>query len=55
MTSGEQENRTLLVVDDDVAFRTRLMRAFQDRGFEVAGAGSVDEALAVARLDTPAA
>jgi two-component system response regulator RegA len=53
MTSGEQESRTLLVVDDDVPFRARLMRAFQDRGFDVSGAGSVDEALTLARVDTP--
>jgi two-component system response regulator RegA len=29
------------------------MRAFRDRGFEVAGAGSFDEALAMAQSDTP--
>jgi two-component system response regulator RegA len=47
------ENRTLLIVDDDVPFRTRLMRAFRDRGFDVAGAGSFDEAIAMAEADTP--
>jgi len=53
MTSSEQDNRTLLIVDDDEPFRTRLMRAFSDRGFDVAGAGSVDEAVALAHMDTP--
>ena len=53
MTPNEQDNRTLLIVDDDAPFRTRLMRAFRDRGFEVSGAGHVDEALALARLDAP--
>ena len=53
MTSGEHDNRTLLIVDDDEPFRTRLMRAFSDRGFDVAGAGSVDEAVALAHVDTP--
>ena len=53
MTSSEQDSRTLLIVDDDEPFRTRLMRAFSDRGFDVAGAGSVDEAVALAHVDTP--
>ncbi len=49
----DHENRTLLIVDDDQSFRTRLIRAFRDRGFDVAGAGSFDEAIAVAQVDTP--
>jgi two-component system response regulator RegA len=53
MTSSDQGNRTLLIVDDDEPFRTRLMRAFSDRGFDVSGAGSVDEALVLAHEDTP--
>jgi two-component system response regulator RegA len=53
MTSSDQESRTLLIVDDDEPFRSRLMRAFQDRGFDVSGAGSVNEALDTARVDTP--
>ncbi len=40
------ERPTLLVVDDDAAFRTRLGRALADRGFEVTLAASTDEALA---------
>ena len=48
-----RENRTLLVVDDDVPFRSRLIRAFQDRGFDTIGAASYDEAMAVAETDTP--
>lgn len=40
------ERPSLLVVDDDTAFRTRLGRAMADRGFAVSLAGSVDEALA---------
>jgi two-component system response regulator RegA len=38
-----------LVVDDDVAFRTRLVKALASRGFRAQGAGTVDEALDVAR------
>jgi two-component system response regulator RegA len=53
MSHLESENRTLLIVDDDASFRTRLMRAFRDRGFDVAGAGSFDEAIGMAQADTP--
>jgi two-component system response regulator RegA len=38
-----------LVVDDDAAFRTRLMKALVTRGYEAQGAGNVDEAIDVAR------
>jgi two-component system response regulator RegA len=34
----------ILVVDDDDAYRTRLVRALRDRGFEVEGSPSVAEA-----------
>ena len=47
------ETRTLLVVDDDAAFRTRLVRALNSRGFSATAAASYDEALALARSDTP--
>ncbi len=47
------EPRTLLVVDDDVPFRTRLVRALHARGFAATGAADYDEALALARQDTP--
>ena len=46
-------SRTLLIVDDDEAFRSRLIRAFQDRGFDTAGAASFDEAILCAEVDTP--
>jgi two-component system response regulator RegA len=38
-----------LVVDDDAAFRTRLVKALAARGYAAQGAGTVDEALDVAR------
>jgi two-component system, response regulator RegA len=44
---------TLLLVDDDETFRLRLARALEQRGFEVAGAGDVPAALALARRDPP--
>ena len=39
-------HQTLLLVDDSVAFRERLARAFRDRGFNVCTAGNYDEAMA---------
>jgi two-component system response regulator RegA len=38
-----------LVVDDDAAFRTRLVKALVVRGYDARGAGNVDEAVDVAR------
>lgn len=48
------EERTLLIVDDDAPLRNRLVRAMQQRGFEVTGAGSVSEALEISGDDLPA-
>lgn len=47
------DNRSLLIVDDDDAFRDRLVRAMRDRGFEASGAGSHAEAMQQARLESP--
>lgn len=44
--SREGEPVRLLVVDDDDAYRTRLCRAFRDRGLVVEGAASLAEATA---------
>ena len=43
----------LLVVDDDDAYRTRLCRAFRDRGLEVEGAASLAEATARVKIFRP--
>ena len=48
-----RDGRTLLIVDDDVVFRTRLLRAFQARGLDVTAAGSYEEAMAAARAESP--
>lgn len=48
-----RDGRTLLIVDDDERFRTRLMRAFAERGFEVSGVGSYDQAMAAAQQESP--
>ena len=53
MTDGERAPRSVLVVDDDDVFRTRLGKAFQDRGFEVRTAPSAEEAIRLARQDSP--
>jgi two-component system, response regulator RegA len=45
--------QSVLVVDDDEVFRTRLGRAFAERGFEVRTAKSAEEALALAHQDSP--
>ncbi len=45
--------RRLLLVDDSVAFRERLARAFRDRGFEVTTAGNYEEAMAAATEQPP--
>ena len=47
-------DKTLLVVDDDAPLRTRLGRALEQRGFDVALAGSVAEAGAMVRAKPPA-
>jgi two-component system response regulator RegA len=44
---------TILVVDDDAMFRTRLMKALENRGFEVRGAENVQNAIDLARADSP--
>lgn len=45
---------TILVVDDDATFRTRLVRALATRGYETFEAGDVDTAIARARELKPA-
>lgn len=46
--------KTLLIVDDDKAFLTRLGRAMEARGFEVRVAGSVAEGQNLIRAAAPA-
>jgi two-component system response regulator RegA len=47
------EPRTLLVTDDDDAFRMRLVRALNVRGFIATGAANYDEAMGRAREESP--
>jgi len=53
VTDGERAARSVLVVDDDDVFRTRLGKAFQDRGFEVRLASSAEQAIRLAHQDSP--
>ncbi len=48
------EERTLLIVDDDGAFRTRLGQAMTERGFQVSAVANVRDGVDVARLNPPA-
>jgi len=52
MTSPPQPV-TILVVDDDEAFRERLGRAFRDRGFSVSLASDHASAVRLASVDPP--
>ncbi len=44
--AGDDTERSLLIADDDQAFRARLARAMEQRGYVVTSVGSVAEALA---------
>jgi two-component system, response regulator RegA len=47
------ESLSVLVVDDDATLRTRLVRAFESRGFEAHGAANAEIALEMAREESP--
>jgi two-component system response regulator RegA len=50
---AERSSRSVLVVDDDDVFRSRLGKAFRDRGYEVRLASSATEAIRLAHHDSP--
>jgi two-component system response regulator RegA len=50
---NQPQAKTLLIVDDDAPFRTRLVRAMETRGFTVSAAESVEEAQGLARSVKP--
>jgi len=54
MPAPLEGEKTLLILDDDAAFRTRLARALETRGFEVNAVGSVAEANDIAATAPPA-
>lgn len=53
MNDTEGAARAVLVVDDDATFRSRLVRAFEERGFAAHGAGGHDEAMSLAATVSP--
>lgn len=48
------DDRTLLIVDDDLPFRSRLARAMRKRGFQVSAAASVAAGIDSVRKRAPA-
>src|ERR1051325_1164342 len=48
------QDRTILIADDDMPFRTRLARAMESRGFAVETAETVPLAMAQVRKSPPA-
>jgi two-component system response regulator RegA len=52
-TPNEDTPRTILLVDDEELFRSRLARALHDRGYSVTEAESGTRALEVARAESP--
>ena len=48
------EDKSLLLLDDDQALRTRLGRALESRGFQVTTASSIAEAQDALRAGLPA-
>lgn len=53
MTHESSSAPTVLLVDDDGVFRTRLAQALQTRGYETREAGDAVAAMEAARHDTP--
>ena len=45
--------RSVLIVDDDDVFRSRLGKAFQDRGFDVRTAAEAESAIGLSRQESP--
>ena len=45
--------RSILIVDDEAPLRERLVRAMRDRGLDARGAADADQAIAAAREDSP--
>ena len=50
---AQETANSVLVVDDDEVFRSRLVRAFTDRGWDAHGAPDGETALDMAQADSP--
>jgi two-component system response regulator RegA len=53
LVKGRDDRPSILVDDDDAAFRGRLARAFAERGYDTRTACNAGEAMASARADSP--
>ncbi len=53
-SSSQSPEKTLLIVDDDAPFRTRLARAMEARGFTVLSAETIAAGIEAARTGKPA-
>lgn len=53
MTDHAIESRSILLVDDDERLRTRMARAFSERGYDVRQADGYGSAVASARAESP--
>lgn len=53
MTSPSSPARSVLIVEDEERFRSRLARAFRERGFDTREASDYESALAAARDESP--
>ncbi|HUQ02754.1 MAG TPA: response regulator [Kofleriaceae bacterium] len=51
--TADTSKQSLLLVDDDEVFRTRMARAFVERGYEVTSAQDFDSAVAHAKAESP--
>ncbi|MEZ4366960.1 MAG: response regulator [Kofleriaceae bacterium] len=51
--SADTHRPSILLVDDDEVYRTRLARAFVERGYDVRTAHDYDSALALAQSESP--
>ena len=51
---NQLDDPSLLIIDDDEPFRSRLLRAMEKRGFRVTGADSVASGMAAARANPTA-
>jgi two-component system response regulator RegA len=52
-SAGPPAGFSVLVVDDEPVFRERLAQAFRDRGYEVRAAEGFEQAVTVARDESP--
>lgn len=53
VTEADVDRQSILIIEDDDVYRERLVRAFEDRGFEASGAPDGEQGLGRARAESP--